>query len=223
VPPNKSGRLLDIGSGDGRFLEAAREAGWQVAGLEIHPDAVAAGYPLFRTLEEASHQAPYECITLWHVLEHIPNPADYVSRLRRMLEPEGVLLMAVPDFGGFQARLFGRHWLHLDVPRHLYHFTAPALWKLLDTAGFEVLRTWHQELEYDCFGWIQSALNAVTGTPNILFDALTGKPRRVGRFQVAANYAALPALGVPALALTAAATLARQGSTLIVAARPKSS
>jgi hypothetical protein len=93
--------------------------------------------------------------------------------------------------------------------------------QLLDAAGFQVLRTAHQELEYDWFGWIQSALNAVMGTPNVLFDSLTGKTRRVGRVRVAASYAAASLLALPALALTGACALAGRGGTVLVAARPK--
>jgi hypothetical protein len=158
---------------------------------------------------------------MWHVLEHVPDPQDYLVQLRSMMTPEGALLLAVPDFGGIQAGVFGRHWLHLDVPRHLHHFTARSVAQLLEAAGFEVMTTAHQELEYDWFGWIQSALNAISDTPNVLFDALTGKPRRVGRAAVCAAYAAGALIAVPALCLTAASTLLRRGGTFIVAARPR--
>ena len=191
IDAGDGGRLLDVGSGEGEFLDAAA-------------------------------RGPYRCVTLWHVMEHVPDPTGYAARIRSMLDSDGVLIVAVPDFGGVQARLFGRHWLHLDVPRHLYHFTAPGLRRLLQDAGFEIVGTSHQELEYDWFGWIQSAMNTVAGTPHVLFDALTGKPRRVSRLSVAASYAAGILLSFPALALTIATSLAGRGGTLIVAARPAS-
>jgi hypothetical protein len=152
-------------------------------------------------------------------LEHVPDPEECVRQLHAMLAPGGVLLVAVPDFGGWQARLFGRHWLHLDVPRHLHHFTAFSLNRMLQKCGFTKVAGWHQEVEYDCFGWIQSALNALGRSPNVLFDALTGKEPRVSRMEVLANYVAGTVLAVPATILTAASTLARRGGTLIVAAQ----
>jgi hypothetical protein len=153
-------------------------------------------------------------------MEHLSNPQEHLRRLRSMLSPDGILLFAVPDFGGLQARVFSRHWLHLDVPRHLYHFTRSGLERLLETAGFQVVRISNQEIEYDWFGWIQSALNAVFKTPNILFDSLTGKPRRVSRFQIAASYALSFLLALPALVLTSVTSAIGYGGTLIVAARP---
>jgi hypothetical protein len=213
-------RLLDVGCGDGAFLETAARAGWDALGVE--PLAAHKGkHTIFRSVDEAATLAPYDCITLWHVLEHVPSPSESLAQLRSMLSRDGVLLLAVPDFGGLQARVFGRHWLHLDVPRHLHHFTGQSLIRLLESTGFEVLATSHQELEYDWFGWLQSSLNAVMATPNVLFDSLTGKPPRVGRLRVGASYAAGSMLALAALGLTAASTLVRRGGTLIVSARPR--
>jgi SAM-dependent methyltransferase len=217
----RPGRLLDVGCGDGSFLVAARQAGWEVAGTEIHAATSIPGCPVFRNLDEAQRHGSYDCITMWHVLEHVPDPRECVRQLRTMLAPGGTLVVAVPDFGGWQARLFGRHWLHLDVPRHLQHFTAFSLGKMLDEAGFQKFVEWHQEVEYDCFGWIQSALNASGRVPNVLFDSLTGKQPLVNRWEVAANYVAGTVMAGPALALTLISTLARKGGTLIVAVRPK--
>jgi hypothetical protein len=142
-----------------------------------------------------------------------------VADLARMLAPGGALVVAVPDSGGWQARLFGRHWLHLDVPRHLYHFGRPSLRAVLETAGLRVLRVWHQELEYDWFGWIQSALNRVMPRPNILFDALTRRPRRISRALVAANATLALLLLIPAYGATVLSTWVGRGGTIIVAAR----
>ena len=219
---SRPGRLLDVGCGDGALLRALRRAGWDAAGTELHGATQLPGCRIFRHLEEAASHGLYDCITMWHVLEHVPAPLVCLAQLRSMLAPGGVLLLAVPDAGGWQARLFGRHWLHLDVPRHLYHFTGFALEKMLCAAGFSTSAHWHQEVEYDVFGWIQSVLNAAGRTSNVLFDSLTGKPPRVSRVELAANYLAGAALAAPAMALTAISTLARRGGTLIVAAHSES-
>jgi SAM-dependent methyltransferase len=216
---SKPGRLLDIGCGDGSFLIAERNAGWRVFGTELHGTEQLPGCPIFRRPADAAEHGPFDCITMWHVLEHVPEPLHCLNELRQMLAPGGVLLLAVPDFGGWQAKLFGRHWLHADVPRHLFHFTSDSLDKMLSVSGYQVTDRWHQEVEYDVFGWIQSALNSFRPTANVLFDSLAGRPARVSRTEVYANYFAAMALAAPALAVTLISTSARCGGTLIVAAR----
>jgi SAM-dependent methyltransferase len=216
-------RLLDIGCGDGAFLLAAMEDGWSVAGTEMNPaSARAAGVtPVHESVEEARAQAPFDCITLWHSLEHMRDPHATLKSLACMLAPDGLLVVAVPDAEGLQARLFGSSWFHLDVPRHLYHFGARALTGLLDNAGFAPLREWHQEFEYDLLGWSQSALNLLMPAPNIFFKSLTGRHTEVGRTQVAASYSLGIMLSALALPATLIGTLSRRGGTLIVAARWK--
>jgi SAM-dependent methyltransferase len=213
------GTLVDIGCGDGSFLLEAGRAGWRVLGTEVNDRIPAPGLEIWRSLDDLKPRAPFGCITLWHSLEHLRNPTETVAGLARMLAPGGAFVVAVPDSGGYQARLFGRHWLHLDVPRHLYHFSMPNLRAVLERNGLQVVRVWHQEVEYDWFGWIQSALNRIMPRPNILFDALTRRPRRVSRALVAAN-AFLAALGLlPALGATVVSTWLGRGGTIIVAAR----
>jgi SAM-dependent methyltransferase len=211
--------LVDIGCGDGSFLLEAREAGWTVLGTEVNDRIPSPGLEIWGSLEDLKPRAPFGCITLWHSLEHLRRPAKALADLAEMLGPGGTFVAAVPNARGWQARLFGRHWLHLDVPRHLYHFSLPGLRAELERTGLEVIRIWHHELEYDWFGWIQSALNCVMRRPNILFDALTRRPRRVSRGLVALNVV-LAALGlIPAFAATVISTWMGQGGTMIVAAR----
>jgi SAM-dependent methyltransferase len=211
--------LVDIGCGDGSFLLEARQAGWTVLGTEVNDRIPSPGLEIWGSLDDLRTRAPFGCITLWHSLEHLRDPMRALADLAGMLVPGGTFVVAVPNSRGWQARLFGRHWLHLDVPRHLYHFSLPSLRAELDRAGLEVTRVWHHEVEYDWFGWIQSALNRVMPRPNILFDALTRRPRRVSRVRLAANAVlALLAL-IPAFGATVVSTWAGQGGTMIVAAR----
>jgi SAM-dependent methyltransferase len=213
------GTLVDIGCGDGSFLLEARRAGWTVLGTEVNDRITSPGLEICGSLDDLKPRAPFGCITLWHSLEHLRNPMETIAELAGMLAPGGAFVVAVPDSGGYQARLFGRHWLHLDVPRHLYHFSLPNLRAALERNGLQVVRVRHQEVEYDWFGWIQSALNRLMPHPNILFDGLTRRPRRVSRALVAAN-AFLAVLGlVPALGATVASTWLGRGGTIIVAAR----
>jgi len=218
---NTAGRLLDIGCGDGSFLLAAREAGWKVMGTELNPaPGRSAGLDVRESVEEIEQPGSFDCITMWHTLEHMRDVPAMLKQVSRLLGPEGRLVIAVPDWGGLQARMFRKHWLHIDVPRHLYHFDAAALGYCLGTAGFGVERRWHQELEYDLLGWSQSALNSLMPAhPNLFFNWLTGKKCSAGTLTRFAGILLGSLLTLLALPAQAAGTLIGRGGTLIVSAR----
>jgi SAM-dependent methyltransferase len=215
------GNVLDIGCGEGEFLLATRERGRPGVGIELGPAARAAraaGLDVRESLESASALAPFAAVTLWHSLEHLPDPLGTLAAARRLLSPDGRLVVAVPDNGGWQARIFGRRWFHLDVPRHLYHFDARSLAGLLERAGFVQLRRFHMEIEYDVLGWLQSLLNTALPEPNALFRLLTRKQRVRGALVPSILFA--PPLAAIALPLTLLSAACGRGGTLVVAARP---
>ena len=100
---------------------------------------------------------PFDAITCWHVLEHVIAPLKQLQWMRESLAADGVADIAVPNLTSWQAKWFGRHWLHLDVPRHRYHFTRQTLTALLEQAGLEAIDWKTFALEYDWFGFIQAA------------------------------------------------------------------
>jgi SAM-dependent methyltransferase len=213
-------RLLDVGCGDGSFLLAARAAGWSVTGVEIHPEpARAAGLEVVTELGQLPPEVRFDCITLWHSLEHFRDVRGALAELTQRLVPGGRLLIAVPDVGSIPARLFGRHWLHLDVPRHLYHFDTAALRNALKQVGLTVERRWGSELEYDLLGWSQSWMNAFFPVPNLFFNCLVGRPGAVHPDMRRAAWMLgilLTALCLPPALL---ATWLGRGGTCLVAAR----
>src|SRR5512140_189471 len=219
VPDGKGRRLLDIGCGDGSFLLAAQEAGWDVMGTERNPVmAHDAGLDVEESLDRVTESGTFDCVTLWHTLEHMRDIPFTLSNVARLLKPGGKMVVAVPDFGGLQARIFGPKWLHADVPRHLYHFDAKALLYCLSIGGFSVRKKWHQEFEYDLLGWSQSALNFLMSQPNVFFDFLRGKQGRIGRlprFYGIVIGSLLTVMSLPPLALS---TLSGRGGTLIMIA-----
>lgn len=218
------GKLLDVGCGDGNFLQAAVNDGWIGTGTDIGgalANARSRGLDVAGSIAEVQDRGPFDAVTMWHTLEHFVDPKETLEQVRSVIAETGSLVVAVPDAAGLQARLFRGSWFHLDVPRHLYHFSQHALDALLDRAGFTVQRWHHQELELDVFGWLQSALNAILPSPNVLFQSLTGKPRHGGRGQLAASYALGTAMAPAALAATAAGTLAGRGGTLVAIAAPR--
>ena len=214
-------RLLDIGCGDGSFLYFAKDAGWDVMGTELNPErALQAGFDVKETLEQIPEEQAFDCITMWHTLEHMRDVKWTLAEATKRLTTDGKLIIAVPDYGGLQAKLFGRKWLHLDVPRHLYHFDAHSLSNGLRNAGFRIEKQWHQEFEYDLMGWTQSALNYIFSTPNIFMNVVMGKrdQTNVGSLLQASNFilgAIVTGLFLPAVAV---GTLFRRGGTLIIVA-----
>jgi SAM-dependent methyltransferase len=213
-------KLLDIGCGDGTFLLHAQQQGWQVAGTELKPDiARRAGLDIRTTVAELAELGPFDCITLWHSLEHMADPVATLRSAAALLQPGGFALIAVPDAGGLQASAFAEAWLHLDVPRHLYHFTRASVLRLAETGGLRILGTWHQEFEYDVLGWSQSALNRMSSTLNVFFDQLRGRPPAQGTLPRILNGAGGMVLSACALPLVLLGTLLGRGGTLVLAAQ----
>ncbi|WP_318343141.1 class I SAM-dependent methyltransferase [Flagellimonas baculiformis] len=138
---NKPNSLLDIGAGTGDFLVLAKSKGYEVAGVEPNDKArqlaLQKGVTLEPTLERFSGTT-FQTITLWHVLEHLPNLQDQISDISSLLEEDGTLIIAVPNFKSFDAKYYKSFWAGYDVPRHLWHFSKTSIAKLFDRHGMEV-------------------------------------------------------------------------------------
>ncbi len=128
------GSLLDVGAGTGDFLNKAKNIGWSVDGVEVHAAArelaSQKGLKLFDTLH-ALPKKTYQVITLWHVLEHIPNLEETITILDSLLAPDGILIIAVPNYKSYDANYYKEFWAAYDVPRHLWHFSRKSLPKIL--------------------------------------------------------------------------------------------
>ncbi|MBP6557362.1 MAG: class I SAM-dependent methyltransferase [Flavobacterium sp.] len=127
------GKLLDIGAGTGDFLVVAKNDGWQTTGIE--PNAKAKRIAINKGVTFAESLAAletnsFDVITMWHVLEHVPNLDEYITELKRLIKPTGTIIIAVPNFKSFDANFYGRYWAAYDVPRHIWHFSKTAIEKL---------------------------------------------------------------------------------------------
>ena len=135
--------LLDVGCGDGRFMQALKRRGWVVAGTET--DVVAAELARNRTgavvhgsaLPHGSGER-FDLVSLLHVLEHVPDPRQTLTDLRPLLTPDGRLLLVLPNADSLESRFFKTNWYHLDLPRHFWGFTPASLVRLVETCGFAV-------------------------------------------------------------------------------------
>lgn len=216
---NSDAKLLDVGCGDGSFLLAARNVGWRVTGVDIQPeDAKNEGLDVYQDIEQASLSGPFDCITMWHSLEHMIDPKHTLSQLSKLLKPDGHLFIAVPCSNSFQALVFGRHWIPLDVPRHLYGFNIKSLSLCLENAGLSVRRKWHTEIEYDLMGWVQSALNMFFADPNVFLDQLAGKRRNLSRITCIMHLMFGCMLTILSLPLVFLEVWLQRGGTLVVQA-----
>lgn len=172
-------RLLDIGCGDGSFLLAAKGNGWKVMGTELNPHpARALGLDVKYSLEQVNEIETFDCITMWHSLEHMADIKSTLRLIKALLAPKGDLIITVPNNDSLQAKVFGPKWFHLDVPRHVYHFNPGSLCFALENEGFRTCRPRYVEIEYNLIGWSQSALNFLSPTRNVFFDVLTRKQIR---------------------------------------------
>lgn len=124
------GSLLDVGAGTGDFLKVAKEKGWQVHGMEPNKNAaklaLEKGIDLKASLNDFEVKQ-FDVVTLWHVLEHIPDLEETILKLAALVKPQGALIIAVPNFKSFDARYYGKFWAAYDVPRHLWHFSKKSM------------------------------------------------------------------------------------------------
>lgn len=221
--PKGSSLLLDVGCGEGTFLAAARDKGLEVVGTELDAQRLSdLPFEVFSDLGKVKEKfgpATFDAVTLWHTLEHFRDPRRVLEDVTYLLADDGVVLIAVPNALGAQARLFGRNWLHLDVPRHLFHFGTRPLDLLLRQTGFRVTDVRHQEFEYDLLGYSQSALNKIFEEPNVFFRTLSGHEVKVSRTTKLANFVLGLAFSAVAMPLVFFNSLAKSGGTLVVAAR----
>ncbi len=143
----KPGRLLEIGCGNGLFLKAAQTQGWDVLGVEI--SKWASEYASERLgirvlsgkLDEVELEKDYfDVVALFHCLEHHLNPLNTLRRVRELLKSDGMLVIALPNINSIDRICYGKKWRGYRMPFHLYHFSTKTLTKMLNKAGFKVVR-----------------------------------------------------------------------------------
>jgi SAM-dependent methyltransferase len=177
------GSAFEMGCGNGLMLATLRDLGWQVSGSERTDDAarsaraqsgvrVVIGGP-----DDLAADETFDLLLMIQVLEHLEAPDEAVAAMARRLKPDGRLIIGVPNFASWQSRFGGATWFHLDVPRHLQHFSLAGLTALLGRHGLAVERASYISPEHDPYGWIQSALNRVDRVPNRLTRLLMGLDR----------------------------------------------
>lgn len=144
----KSGgkKVLDIGCGTGDFLAMAQKYKWEIAGVE--PDKQAREIASKKTQTEIytndwllkAEENTFDAITMWHVLEHVPNLGEQISLLKKIIKPNGTIFIAVPNFKSHDAKHYKEFWAAYDVPRHLWHFSQKAIKELFLKENLKVVK-----------------------------------------------------------------------------------
>lgn len=147
----KKGRLLDVGAGTADFLIKAKSKGWHISGVEPNTKARALaklkGINLMPNIKQLQEQK-FDVITLWHVLEHIPNLEETVKNLENLLKPNGILVIAVPNYKSYDAQFYQEFWAAYDVPRHVWHFSKESFKHIIPNS-FNLLKT--EPMLFDSF------------------------------------------------------------------------
>ena len=222
------GPILDVGCGRGLMLSYLRELGYEPHGVEFSENAAWHARNVLKipiTTEDfttAPHERErYNAVIFWHSLEHFANPVAAVARAHEALKPGGLLIVAVPNYDGWQARFFGKNWFHLDVPRHYFHFGTRSLEAILARHRFRVVQLDHFSFEQNPYGILQSLYNALGFRFNLLYSLLKdGSARtdtaRTHPVQTLAVAALLPIFLPLSIALCFLEPLFRSGGTIEV-------
>ena len=217
-----AGIILDVGCGGGLILRLLQERGLRVAGLDNSLAAAAAAWkhnrvPVLSGQLENAPLASGSCraVTMFHVVEHLSDPAAYLTAARELLAEDGRLIVQVPNAACWQFLLLGAHWNGVDVPRHLVNYRERDLERLLDRCGFEIVRRKHFSLRDNPAGFASSV------APDL--DPMARRVRKVqeslgGKLAKDLFYLALVVGALPFALLEAACGA---GSTIMVEARKK--
>jgi 2-polyprenyl-3-methyl-5-hydroxy-6-metoxy-1,4-benzoquinol methylase len=138
---SRKGRILDIGAGTGDFLLTAKNDGWDTVGVEPSERAkniaIQKGISFVNEISALENNS-FDVITMWHVLEHVPNLELQIQELKRLLKPTGTLIVAVPNFKSYDAQHYQTFWAAYDVPIHFWHFSKEAIKSLFEKVDMKL-------------------------------------------------------------------------------------
>mgnify|MGYP001814294641 CR=1 FL=1 len=175
------GHILDIGCGTGDLLAVCEKDGWRISGTEPSDKArelainkITYKKDVKKDLNEFtdSSHGKFDVITMWHVLEHVPNLMEYIKSLKELLSPNGYLLVAVPNFKSHDASHYKEFWAAYDVPRHLWHFSEKSIRNIFGKYDFKVIET--LPMIFDSFYVSLLSEKNMTGKSNLISAFKTG-------------------------------------------------
>uniref|UniRef100_UPI00404B0252 class I SAM-dependent methyltransferase n=1 Tax=Flavobacterium sp. TaxID=239 RepID=UPI00404B0252 len=141
----EEGKILDFGAGTGEFMLFAKNHGWKTFCLETNVKATELGKNkglCYANSIEDFEDHFFDVITLWHVLEHVPNFDETIEILKHKLKPDGTLIVAVPNFKSYDAQFYGKFWAAYDLPRHYWHFSRKSIDSIFEYHHMKILKTY---------------------------------------------------------------------------------
>ncbi|GIJ93550.1 class I SAM-dependent methyltransferase [Capnocytophaga stomatis] len=168
--------LLDVGAGTGEFVLSCQKLhDWNATGIEPNPKArklaQRKGIKILENYQQLEKKA-FDVITLWHVLEHIPDLENEINTIHSLLKEDGILIIAVPNFKSWDAQHYKQFWAAYDVPRHLWHFSKTSIEKIFTVKGFQLLET--KPMWFDAFYVSILSESYKSGKKNFIKGFLSG-------------------------------------------------
>ena len=166
---SKGTQILDYGCGTGDFLLKMQKLNWEVSGIEPNDAARNLAQKKCGNVQSSLHDLKnqkFDVITLWHVLEHIPDFEGKLDEFKKLLKPNGLLIIAVPNYKSYDAKYYKKFWAAWDVPRHLWHFSRKGILEIMKSKNFKC--TLEKGLQFDSFYVSMLSENNKASKPNLL-------------------------------------------------------
>lgn len=174
---NKS--VLEVGCGTGFMLSVFKKNGWKVFGIERNELVAKKAKELYninvssKNIKDIKGEK-FDLILLFNVLEHVNDPISVINECSKKLNKNGQIVIKVPNFDSWQSKILGKHWFHLDVPRHLYHFNASSLKKIIIGCNLSYKFKSSVSFEHDPYGMFESIMSIFFKKTNIFTNFLMG-------------------------------------------------
>lgn len=194
----RGARVMDVGCGNGRFLEHLSEMKMQfeLNGIEIQPKAALRASSRLRErawihtvtdIEKFFGKQSFNAVSYIHVFEHLPDPAGTMDQMSEIIRPGGTVMIVIPNIASLQAKEYKHKWFHLDPPRHLHFYPPQLLINEMLKRGFHSVSVRYFDPEQNPYGELQSMLNVLLKKRDVLFERLKGNYKyapEYGKFSI---------------------------------------